>query len=214
MVKKLVQGLSRSKRSRDVRLPITPALLARVIAKLSVVCKSYDEAYVFSLAYSLAFYGFFRVGELVVSSAEHGLMAKNVKSLEERPCKSLSLGLQSSKTDQNGNGVIVILEAREGITCPVRCFEQYIIRRPNVEGYLLCHADGKPLTRYQFFSVLKMAISRMGMDASNYNSHSFRIGAAITAYRNSVSEDELKSYGRWTSNVFRTYIRIPKRVLQ
>lgn len=211
LVSKLLQGLNRTRRSKDVRLPITPSILVRVLLSLPRVCKTLYEASLFSLAYSLAFYGFFRVGELVVTQAEHGLQIRNVQLIDND--QAISLGLQSSKTDQSGAGVVLVLEARDGITCPVRCYQQFISRRPGIGGYLLCHEDRSPLTRYQFCAVLKMAISQIGLNSAHYNSHSFRVGSATTAYGNSVTEDNLKAYGRWSSEAFRTYIRIPKHIL-
>lgn len=40
--------------------------------------------------------------------------------------------------------------------------------------------EGRPLTRYQFITILKRCLNALGVDSSKDNSHSFRIGAATS----------------------------------
>ena len=46
------------------------------------------------------------------------------------------------------------------------------------------------------------------MNVKEFNTHSFRIGAATSAFVNGKSEEEIKKLGRWTSKCFERYIRI------
>ena len=68
IISKLLQGMSRLDTLHDSRLPITLSLLHDIIRILPVVCGSQFEALLFAAAFSVAFFGFFRVGELVSSS--------------------------------------------------------------------------------------------------------------------------------------------------
>ena len=43
--------------------------------------------------------------------------------------------------------------------------------------------------------------------------HSFRIGAATTAAEKGVEDSLIKTLGRWESNAYQTYIRVPREVL-
>ena len=52
--------------------------------------------------------------------------------------------------------------------------------RPDVPGFLFCHYSGKPLSRYQFSSVLSKTLNLLGIDSKLYQSHIFRIGSATT----------------------------------
>ena len=59
--------------------------------------------------------------------------------------------------------------------------QSYLDVRPNIEGTLFCHLNGKPLSRYQVSTMLTKAIRFIGLNDEEYNTHSFRIGAATTA---------------------------------
>ena len=69
LVQKMLEGLKRSKKSKDTRLPISEKLLLRIINRLEAICSSKYEADLFASAFSLAFYGLLRVGEIVLNKA-------------------------------------------------------------------------------------------------------------------------------------------------
>ena len=91
--------------------------------------------------------------------------------------------------------------------CPISNMQSYLDVRPNIEGTLFCHLNGKPLSRYQVSSMLRKVMRFIGLNDEEYNTHSFRIGAATTASLMGKSDDEIKKLGRWSSNVFSKYIR-------
>ena len=55
--------------------------------------------------------------------------------------------------------------------------------------YFFCHADLKPVTRYQFCLVLSQACKLVGMNSKTIKSHSFRIGRATDLANRNVSDD-------------------------
>ena len=57
--------------------------------------------------------------------------------------------------------------------------------------------------------ILSMAIKYCGLDPSRYKGHSFRIGAASYAADAGMSDSQIRALGRWKSDAFRKYIRIP-----
>ena len=65
----------------------------------------------------------------------------------------------------------------------------------------------KYLTRYHVVSVLKTALKFLKLKPNDFNTHSFRIGAAISFSFLGKSDDE-KKLGKWKSSAFRNYIRI------
>ena len=77
------------------------------------------------------------------------------------------------------------------------------------QGLLFCVADGSPVSRYIFIYKLSMAIKYCGLDPSRYKGHSFRIGAASYAADAGTSDAQIRALGRWKSNAFQKYIRIP-----
>ena len=72
IIRKLIEGVKRSNPSQnDNRLPITRDLSGEIIGCLSSVCKNNFETKLFRAIFSLAFHGFFRVGELTTSSKKN-----------------------------------------------------------------------------------------------------------------------------------------------
>lgn len=207
IVKKALEGVRRSRpRAKDSRLPITFDILSSVLEVLPIVCKSSYEAILFKSAFSLAFHGLFRIGEITVNThrAQHTVMFKNVTIKDSL----LSLRLSSSKTDQTGKGVTILIKSLGNDNCPVILLKQFLDIRPCKEGTLFCHFDGSDLTRYQFVSVLKKALSTINIDPDRFSSHSFRIGAATSLSMRGVPDDVIMKLGRWKSQAFRRYIRL------
>jgi site-specific recombinase XerD len=72
----------------------------------------------------------------------------------------------------------------------------------HVQGALFCHLNHKYLTRYQVVSVLKNALKFLKLNPNDFNTHSFRIGAATSFSVMGKSNDEIKTLGRWKSSAF------------
>lgn len=91
----------------------------------------------------------------------------------------------------------------------MKAIQNFLQVRPESGDILLCHFDGSPLTRHGFSRVLTKAIEFVGLPASDFKSHSFRIGAATTAAMLGIPDDEIKVMGRWKSDTYLSYIRFP-----
>lgn len=209
VVRKMIDGIKRNKFSKDTRLPITREILGKIMLVLPVVCHSHYEIQLFRSAFSLAFHGMFRVGELAVASnsnSNHTISIENVILNSEY----VELTLETSKTDQFGRGTTFrFLKQSNQATCPVLLVSEFLKVRPNCLGSLLCHFDGKPLTKYQFSAVLKRSLNAIGICSKRFKSHSFRIGMASTYAMEGMSDDEIKRLGRWSSSSYQRYIRTP-----
>ena len=211
---KMLSGLSRIDKRKDLRMPVTLEILVKVILALPNICSSQYESFLFSSLFSLAFFGFFRVGELVQSSkttVAHALQVQNVCIIPES--NSLSIFVPYSKTDQFGKGCTIQLPPSSSIVCPVVLLKSFLRLRPPFPGSFFKHCNGEPVTRYQFVSVLKKALLAAGIHSSLYNSHSFRIGAATAAHAAGMDGDRIAHLGRWKSNCYKSYIRIPTQKL-
>ena len=208
LVKKLLKGLSNLVPQKDSRLPITFDRLKNIIARVPVVTKNADEARLFKAAFSLTFFGFFRISEVLGQGTGAGRDALRFDDVSFCfPC--IQIRLHGSKTDQRGLGHVITLShvntAKE--VCPILLLNDYMHRRSQRSGALLTHWDGTPLSKYQFDAVLKNAIKSLGWPTHGYSSHSFRIGAATTAAFNGLPTQSIMHLGRWKSRAVRKYIR-------
>lgn len=210
LLKKLFQGLAKTDCRKDNRLPVTFQKLRQLIAALPAVCSSSYEVKLFTSVYTLAFFGFFRVSELVGQhqASKRGREGLTLSSLElgDKLCVTLA----GSKTDQQNRGAEIQISRVTGFAdvCPVLALSGYLHVRGARPGPLFTHFSGKPLTRYQFQAVLKKAAAVLSWDTRNYSSHSFRIGAATTAALNGLPLDEIMAKGRWKSAAVNRYVRL------
>ena len=52
-----------------------------------------------------------------------------------------------------------------------------------------------------------------GIEDSRFNGHSFRIGAAITAAQQGLEDSLIQTLGRWRSDAYKIYIKLPRSQL-
>ena len=81
--------------------------------------------------------------------------------------------------------------------------------RRNAPGPLFIFPGGTPVTKAYFGDQLKKSLAWAGLFSECYKGHSFRIGAAITAAMQGISDEKIQRMGRWKSQAFKKYIRIP-----
>lgn len=211
VVSKMIEGMRRSAVSVDKRLPFTIPIMVRLMSSLPAICYSDYEAKLFSSAFALAFFGFFRLGEIVVSDKHHIDKVLQISDVTiDQSLHKLEVHLKYSKNDQCGKGTVISIPgSHNSPVCPVALLSQYVEIRPPVSGPLFVHFSGAHLTRYQFSALLKKVVQNCGLDPSMYTSHSFRIGAATLAFTQGFKEEEIKSMGRWKSSAYKSYIRLP-----
>ena len=211
VISKMLEGYRRSKTAvKDTRLPITYELLSRVCLELEHICDSRYEILLFRAAYTLAFFGLFRVGELVFSSSDMANRPLFLSDLKDFvPTREFTVYLRRSKTNQSGPPTPINIVAIGTTSCPVSAMQAYLRVRPTTSpsSPLFCHSNGSPLNRYQFGAVLGRVIRTLGLAGAHYRSHSFRIGAATWLAHKGVPHHDIQRMGRWTSNAFRHYLR-------
>ncbi|XP_031747536.1 uncharacterized protein LOC116406780 isoform X1 [Xenopus tropicalis] len=206
VVRQVAKGCRRGHPSIDTRRPVTFSILEGLFDQLYKVCKSSYEVTLFQLAFSLAFFGAFRIGELVSNTKreEGGIQLRHV----ERCGSVIQVRIFESKTDKGGRGLSVQLHQVLGCKiCPVSCFLNFCKVRSSHRLSLLVHEDESVLSRFQFTAVFRQCLTALGLAAKDYSSHSFRIGAATEAARNGLGESTIRRIGRWESNRFQLYVR-------
>ena len=97
--------------------------------------------------------------------------------------------------------------------CPVAALLAYLALRGSRYRPVFVNQTGLPLIKGSFVENLRAALKGVGINGRDYAGHSFRIGAATTAAEKGVEDSLIKTLGRWESNAYQTYIRVPREVL-
>ena len=164
------------------------------------------------------FFGFLRAGEFTVPSAEAYDPASHLSlsdvALDNHTNPSMiRLVLKQSKTDPFRQGMEIFVGRSGTNVCPVQALLYYIGIRPATPGPLFVLSTGLPLTRACLVANLQSALRQAGMEDKKYNGHSFRIGAATTAAQRGLEDSLIQTLGRWRSDAYKLYIKLPRTQL-
>ena len=196
------------------RMPITPSLLYNIHSLWSKEAITFDRVMLWA-AFCTGFFGFMRAGEFTTTST-HNLANQTYLSVADIAIDShhnpqiLTIHLRQSKTDQFSKGSHIYLGKTNTLLCPVSALLAYMAITPVTRGPLFIFRDGSALTSQKLVLHLRQAISQLGMKATGYSGHSFRIGATSTAAAAGISDSTIQLLGQWKSSAFLTYIRSSK----
>ena len=121
----------------------------------------------------------------------------------------LKLTVKASKIDPFRQGVSIFLASTNLPLCSVSSMTSYLAIRNPQPGPLFLWKDASTLSSKSLVNALKPTLTRCGFDVSNYNGHSFRIGAATTAAAQGIADSTIKMLGRWQSSAYSLYIKTP-----
>lgn len=125
----------------------------------------------------------------------------------------LSVKIKQSKTDPFCQGVTIVMGRTDSQLCPVAVILAYMAMRGPGDGPLFQFQDSRPLTRQRLIVELRKALTIAGFQPENFAGHSFRIGAATTAAACGIPIATIKALGRWKSEAYQLYIRLPSTQL-
>ena len=178
---------------------------------------SYFDPYwdaLFKAVISCAFFGFLRPGEFTTPAfhPSRNLALSDISFA----ANSFLLYLKRSKSDRLNRGVSIRYFSLHSIACPMANLRRYLQLRsrcfaksPPAHTPLFLMPNGRALSRIEFISRLRRLLSTLGYNALRYSGHSLRIGAASSAAYAGVSPDLIKVLGRWSSDAYQRYIRLP-----
>ena len=105
-MKKMLEGCSRSRQTVDTRAPITRKVLTVIISQLAKVCYNDFERSLFNAMFTLAYFGPFRVSELVATATySYQLQIAVVRVTGDR--HAILVTLRKHKTNQRGIPVTI-----------------------------------------------------------------------------------------------------------
>ena len=161
------------------------------------------------------FFGFLRTGEFTTPTTgaydpDVHLNFSDIALDSHSDPSLLRLRIKQSKTDPFRQGVDIFLGRTGTSIRPVQAIVRYIAVRSQSPGPLFIRSDGSPLTRGFLVSQMQAVLRSIGLDESKYNGHSFRIGAAATAAQMGLQDSLIQTLGRWRSDAYKTYLKIPR----
>ena len=224
----LMNALTRACRLRNdiamTRLPIKYNLLRSILTTLSDVFEKQPYLHILYKAMFLTmYYGLLRVGEVTYS--EHVVKAADVQIGVNK--QKLMFILRSSKTHTKGDKPQIIkISADEGndvissrriksneniANCPFQAVRAYLAMRRRMHSSknepFFIFRDRTPVHAHHFRTVLRDCITKFGLEASLYGTHSLRAGRAVDMLEMGVDIETIKHLGRWKSNAVYAYLR-------
>ncbi|KAL5459763.1 hypothetical protein EMCRGX_G033134 [Ephydatia muelleri] len=191
VLKRVLDGIRRTRasecRTPRIRLPITVGVLRQIHTALGADISEPDGLAFWAIATS-AFFGFFRLGELLMGSETEYSPANHLSwgdvALDTKVAANMvKIHLKKSKCDQCGAGVDVLLGRTGCLLCPVAAMIGFINIRGSSAGYFFIDGARKPITKPRFVAQLRGYMKAAGLPSDQFAGHSFRIGAATTATR-------------------------------
>ena len=178
---------------------------------------SHDRTMLWAAACTV-FLGFLQAGEFTVPSPtmydpEVHLSLGDLSVDSHMAPKMVGLRIKQTKTNPFRQGVDIYIGATGGRVCPVMAIIRYFGVRNPTAGPLFILQSGTPLTQTFLVVELKKALEQVGIEQSRYNGHSFRIGAATMAARQGIEDSMIQTLGRWRSDAYKIYIRLPRAQL-
>ena len=169
------------------------------------------------MLWALAFFGFFRLGELLPDSSRFNaaihLAWGDVAVDSNHLPRMVQIHLKRSKCDQFGVGSDIVVGRTEQNLCPVLALLEYIKGRGDQPGLFFITTSGDLVTKQWFVSQLRAILAAIALPQQQYAGHSFRIGAPTTAAIVGMEDSTIQALGRWHSAAFLQYIRMPKERL-
>ena len=203
------------------RLPITPNMLKLFKAELSNSNMSYSDTRMIWAVACMLFFGGFRPGELLCRNSlsfdpHNALLGKDIKmktvKVNNLETETMQVYLVTEKADSSGNGKIVDIYSSASTLCPIQAFKKFRDQAKIEEKKPVFRLqNGKNFTTKMLNEKLKQYLGKhVDTECKRVTGHSFRIGIASLVAQLGYSEEQIKSLGRWSSEAYLKYLRLPR----
>jgi len=122
----------------------------------------------------------------------------------------MKLTLPSSKIAPFRKGIKLTIAASLDNACPVRVMEEYLTRnthRPyQAPLFSIGSLEQEAFSQEYVVHKLQGLALTAGLGHCMWNSHSFRRGAVTWAAPVGISDTEIQTLGRWSSDAYKAYI--------
>ena len=168
---------------------------------------SHDHLLIAS-AISLQYFACLRSSEFCTDLAQSVIPVRADVSFYHSSSPVMIFTSHTSKTAAHGFSVHVGCSGSP--VCAVCIMYHYLSSHPKAPSDpLFQFPSGQHLTYHLYNKIIKHLIQLIGLDPSQYSSHSLRAGAATQAARAGLAPEAIKRLGRWRSHAYMLYMRSP-----
>jgi hypothetical protein len=217
--KQNMDNISSRTSNKVKRLPVTMNVMRLLKEEVRIWNVSLDQKLLIWAIATVAFHGAFRIHELLCRvesefDPDFTLLNKDVKiKTDASGTRSLEVKLKCPKESRNEKVVIVDIFESGGTLCPVKAFTRWKERNAgDRELPVFTDKTGVPITGARMNAWLKQLLGKhVSYGKGKFTGHSFRIGLATTLGTLGFSTDDIKEAGRWSSNAYEVYMRLPRK---
>lgn len=201
--------------SKCNRQAISRSLLTELLSKEASKGEHPIDTLNLNAAFTMAFSGFMRMGEFTYTA--HDL--KNERRFEAEKLtrrrivpapaggEHFVVHLPRSKTDKHNEGVDIIIATSYDAACPWAHMHNLMMNDPQKFNAPLFRLRSGAFDRNKVLALLIARLHRLGKDSAGFLGHSFRKGAAQHAYEMRLSEQQIQTLGRWSSDSVKRYYK-------
>lgn len=212
-LKLTLKGLTRLKK-HCVRqaAPLSPQILARIHSGLD-----------FSVTYNVVLWALLLLGFFTLSRKSN-LVCTTKSNFDgsKQLCRSdVCVGAEGllvlfkwSKTNQFGSRmhVVPVLPVPGSILCPVAAYKSMteLVPAKSSDPAFCLPQQRKlvPVTYFQLQNFIKSSVLRVGLNPSQFSSHSLRRAGASWAFKAKVSGELIQAHGDWASEAYLRYLEL------
>ena len=176
---------------------------------------SKDSKQVVWTAATVAFFGSFRMGEILSKDGKNfhfseNLLWRDVKVRED----SVLIKIKIPKNRKSEGEFIDLFEYKDSSCCPVMAIKRLSLikgREVKIDKPVFQFSSGVLLTQSVFNATLQTLLTPViGPSASGFSGHSFRaaIPSALANCPDIACDEDIRKWGRWDSTSFRKYTRL------
>jgi hypothetical protein len=200
--------------SGNIRRAMTYPVLKILCHQIASSEWSKDSKCVFWTALTVAFFGSFRFGELLSShkncfNENETLLWEDIKFSND----SVTIHVKIPKSKKSSGEYIDLFEFPDKRFCPVKALKNLfnVAKFNSPKSPVFAFENGNCLTITTVNNTLHSLLSPLlGKRAVEFSAHSFRaaLPSALASCPDLVSDEQIKSWGRWSSDSFRLYTRL------
>lgn len=203
------------------RLPMTMTLMKLLKEKIRRWDKDNETKLCVWTVCTIAFHGAFRIHELLCRTETsfdpaYDLLREDL-SLHTVQCEGeerrfLTVRLKCPKEQREGKSVLVDIFESGGDICPIKAFCKWgKVSRGEPAWPAFRRQCGTPLTGRKLNAYIRELLGgSVDYTKGQITSHSFRTGIASILGSKGFSDEEIKQAGRWSSNAFQAYMKLPR----